>query len=148
MGRKGGRERCPYDRKTTFKSRKIAERTARRVPDSDNRIYWCDAAGGYHITRYEVGEYDRRQAMTHDRQGAQVQPRLDELATEIAATAHAIGRGGDCPTCGWLHGFHDPVLHGYHEVPRHLTWKAGQRAPWEEVPTTPPSARVGEDANT
>lgn len=132
MGRKGGRKHCPRDHKTIFKSRRIAMRTARQLPDTDNRIYWCQEGGGYHLTRYEVAEYHRRQAEGHDEEGEPVQPQLAEIAAEIVTTQQDIGRGGDCPTCGWLHGFHDPVLHSYHDVPKRLTWKVGQPAPWQE----------------
>lgn len=122
--------RCSYDRKTVFKSRKLATRTARRLPDTDNRIYWCQHSGGWHLTRYENGEYSRRQARKYNRNG--MEERVEQVEQEIAAVQAAVGRGGDCPKCGWLHGFHDPILHSYHDVPRYLTWKPGEPAPWEK----------------
>lgn len=129
MARKGSRLRCPYDRKTIFTSRKIATRTAHRVPDTQTRIYWCKPAGGYHITRFEVGEYDRRQAVKLRGKGAtELNPQEEEVVVP-----EGIGRGGDCPTCGWLGGFHDSILHSYLIVPESLTWKPGRPAPWENT---------------
>lgn len=58
---------------------------------------------------------------------------MEQLEQEKTAEITQTGRGGDCPTCGWLHGFHDPILHSYHDVPKQLTWKPGQPAPWEEL---------------
>lgn len=125
MGRYGGVKRCPDDHKTIYTTRRAALRVARRLPDPDNRVYWCAAAGGHHITRFEPGEYDRRQA-GNGKEGAVLERDQQTVDT------NQIGRGGDCPTCGWLHGFHDPILHSYHDVYRNLVWKPGQPAPWEK----------------
>lgn len=62
---------------------------------------------------------------------------MNQLEQEKTTEVAQIGRGGDCPTCGWLHGFHDPILHSYHDVPKWLTWKPGQLAPWEEPEESP-----------
>jgi hypothetical protein len=35
-----------------------------------------------------------------------------------------------CPVCRLPGGFHNPAVHGAHQVPAHLTWKSGERAPW------------------
>lgn len=133
MGQRGGRTRCSYDGKTIFKSHKAAARIVRRLPDPTTSIYWCAPAGGYHVTRLLPGDYDRRQAMKYSGKEDVVQ--LEPVSTVEPPPPGQIGRGGDCPTCGWLRGFHDPILHSYHEVPRHLVWKAGQPAPWERERT-------------
>ena len=111
------------------------------MPDNNNRIYWCPAAGGYHVTRSGAAEYSRRQALKYHQQGEETE--VETVQEQQQQNPGVIGRGGDCPTCGWLHGFHDPVLHSYHEVPAGLTWKPGQPAPWEEPPkaTFDPFAR-------
>jgi hypothetical protein len=129
VGQRGGRTRCFYDGKTTFKTRKAAERIARRLPDPSTNMYWCPEAGGYHVTRLRPGEYDRRQAMKFG--SKEDVPMQSAPVSTVDTPLDRIGRGGDCPTCGWLHGFHDAILHGYHEVPRCLVWKVGQPAPWE-----------------
>lgn len=59
MARRGGRERCPYDGKTTFKNWRKGQHTARRLVEG-TRLYWCPPAGGWHITGLELGEYDKR----------------------------------------------------------------------------------------
>jgi hypothetical protein len=35
-----------------------------------------------------------------------------------------------CPVCLLPGGFHNPAVHGAHQVPAHLTWKSGEQAPW------------------
>lgn len=44
-----------------------------------------------------------------------------------------VGHDGSCPTCGWLYGFHDPVAHGNHKVPSHLTWLPGEEPLWKRA---------------
>lgn len=49
---------CPLDHKLAY-TYKVAAKVARGL-DDPQRPYWCPAAGGYHVTRLGVGEYDRR----------------------------------------------------------------------------------------
>lgn len=35
-----------------------------------------------------------------------------------------------CPICLWIGGFHNPIIHGAHQIPTELTWKAGEQPPW------------------
>jgi hypothetical protein len=124
--RRGIRDRCPDDGKTTFRTYDTAFRVAGRLPDKDNRIYWCVAAGGYHFTRSTIEEYSRRRA----------QKRFEEEPTVLTwqlggPAVERIGLGGDCPTCGWRHGFHDPTIHAKYEVPRHLAYGVGEDPPWK-----------------
>jgi hypothetical protein len=129
MARRGGRDRCPYDGKSTFKSRKRANRTARRLEDAN--LYWCPQAGGWHLTSLEPGEYDHRRALGM----------RGELETEM--DLHAVGqvmleqaaldeKQSGCPVCQEPAGFHNSTIHAERIVPRDLTWKAGGKAPWEE----------------
>jgi 2'-5' RNA ligase len=48
-------------KKVSFNSYKQAQRRASRLP-IPGHIYWCPHTGGWHITRHELGDYDRRQA--------------------------------------------------------------------------------------
>jgi hypothetical protein len=56
----GSYRRCPHDGKHTY-TRKVAESIIhRRRHEDDGDLYWCPAAGGYHVTRLPKAEYDRR----------------------------------------------------------------------------------------
>lgn len=130
MARKGSqraRTRCPGDGKTTFRTYVKAERVAAKVPDDDNRVYWCQAGGGYHFTRSTVEEYSRRRATKQFEEEPSVQ--IWQLP---GRGVERIGLGGDCPTCGWLYGFHDPVVHAQHQVPRNLIWAPGSTPLWAD----------------
>lgn len=52
---------------------------------------------------------------------------------------------GPCPVCREPGGFHNPAAHAGRQVPTGLTWKAGEKPPWErDEPVAP--AHVQEDA--
>lgn len=120
MARRGGRDRCPYDRKSTFKSRKRASRTARRLEDAN--LYWCPQAGGWHLTSLEPGEYDHRRALGM----------RGQLETEIDLHPEAKDQPTDCPICHEHGGFHDSTIHFGHQVPTELTWNPGEKPLWQK----------------
>lgn len=129
MARKGSRRartRCPGDGKTTFRTYAMAERVAAKV-DDDNRVYWCQAGGGYHFTRSTIEEYSRRRSANWSEEEPSVQTwQLPGRGID------KIGRGGDCPTCGERYGFHDPEVHAQHQVPRNLVWAPDSTPLWAD----------------
>lgn len=135
MARKGSRRarsRCPGDGKTTFRTYDMADRVAKKTLDDDHRVYWCQAGGGYHFTRSTVKEYSRRRAMK------QFEEEPPVLTWQLSGLGREkFGQGGDCPTCGWLHGFHNPVAHARHQVPRNLVWEAGSTPLWADDKSVP-----------
>lgn len=52
---------CADCSKTTFSNWENASKRARELP-VPARVYWCAAAGGYHVTSMDEAEYQRRQA--------------------------------------------------------------------------------------
>jgi hypothetical protein len=56
------RSRCAHDGKTTFRRYKAAAGSLARTGAGEGHVYWCPYAGGYHISRSTVAEYDQRRA--------------------------------------------------------------------------------------
>lgn len=62
MARRRGKVwRCQSCGKTAFSSHRIASKALARLQEPGN-VYFCRRGGGYHVTREDPAEYDRRRA--------------------------------------------------------------------------------------
>lgn len=58
-GRLRKTKRCPCG-KVTFPKFDLAKSVGAALPVPANRVYFCPEGGGYHFTRYDRAEYERR----------------------------------------------------------------------------------------
>ncbi|GAB3817769.1 hypothetical protein [Micromonospora zhanjiangensis] len=62
MSRRRGRIwRCRQDGKYAFSNWRLARQALSRLTEP-GFVYWCRQGGGYHVTREDQAEYDRRRA--------------------------------------------------------------------------------------
>lgn len=76
-------------------------------PEEHARLYWCPAAGGWHITTHPPGDYDRKQVLSNGRNAGMTDPAvarltraLDEHTSDWAKPIEPVTLDLPCPVCG------------------------------------------------
>jgi hypothetical protein len=58
---KGHKRKCPRCHKNIYRTYDMGKHALSRLPPTEEgRVYWCPAAGGYHISSRTKAEVDRK----------------------------------------------------------------------------------------